>query len=294
MRAMRILPGRYAQTILRDVKNEQYSWKTSDGLTLQAQSWAPAGKPKAAVALVHGVNDHAGRYPRVVELLTAAGYAVNGFDQRGQGRSEGPRVFAPSYDALLGDIDVHLEQTRARFPAMPLFLYGHSFGGAQVLYYAMKRRPTLAGVVASSPGLGSGVRQSGLKILVGKLLSRVAPTVQIPLGSPASGLSHDPAVVEAYARDPLVDPGLSARIAMEMLKTNAWIVAQESFPLPLLIMQGTADQHVDAQLNIAFAGRLSGDVTLKVWEGLGHELHNEVQKDEVIAFMRGWLDKHVD
>jgi alpha-beta hydrolase superfamily lysophospholipase len=101
-------------------------------------------------------------------------------------------------------------------------------------------------------------------------------------------------VVEAYARDPLVDPGLSARIAMEMLKTNAWIVAQESFPLPLLIMQGTADQHVDAQLNIAFAGRLSGDVTLKVWEGLGHELHNEVQKDEVIAFMRGWLDKHVD
>jgi alpha-beta hydrolase superfamily lysophospholipase len=275
------------------MNHEQYSWKTADGLAIHAQSWAPTGRPKAAVALVHGVNDHAGRFPRVVELLTAAGYAVNGFDQRGQGASEGPRVFAPNYDALLGDIDLHLEQTRARFPAMPLFLYGHSFGGAQVLCYVMKRRPTLAGVVASSPGLGSGVRQPGVKILAGRVLSRLAPRVMIPLGSPASSLSHDPAVVEAYTHDPLVDPGLSARIAMEMLKANAWILAQKSFPLPLLIMQGTSDQHVDAKLNIAFAGRLSGDVTLKVWEGFGHELHNEVQKDQVIGFMREWLDRHV-
>lgn len=274
------------------MKHEEYSWTTFDGITGYAQSWAPEGKPRAAIALVHGLGDHSGRYPRAVELLTSADYAISSFDQRGHGRTGGPRVHAPSYEALLQDIDQHLERTRERFPGIPLFLYGHSFGGAQVLCYALKRKPALAGVIASSPGTASGVRQPVSKIILVKLLSAITPLYHVPLGSPAGGLSHDTAWLQATKNDPLYYDGLSVRLAAEQVRTNEWILRQTSFPLPLLIMQGTEDAYVDAQINIGFARRLSGEVTLKVWEGFRHELHNEVRKDEVIRFMQEWLDAH--
>ena len=272
------------------MKHEEYSWTTFDGIPIFAQSWAPDSPPRAVIALVHGVGDHSSRFPRVVELLTAQGFAINAFDQRGHGRSGGPRLFVSRYEVLLRDIDKHLEQTRTRFPGMPVFLYGHSFGGAQVLCYTLKRSPDLEGVIASSPGLSSGVPQSAVKILLGRVLSALLPTAHIPLGSPLGSLSHDPTWLETSKNDPMLQEGLSARLGIEMLETNEWILSNTSFPLPLLIMQGTEDQHVDPPRNIDFARRLAGEVTLKVWEGLGHELHNEVQKDEVIAFMRGWME----
>jgi alpha-beta hydrolase superfamily lysophospholipase len=34
-------------------------------------------------------------------------------------------------------------------------------------------------------------------------------------------------------------------------------------------------------------------VTFKLWEGLGHELHNELNRNEVLAYLRTWLDAHV-
>jgi alpha-beta hydrolase superfamily lysophospholipase len=271
----------------------EYSWKTFDGLQVFAQAWRPAGAPKAVVALLHGVGDHSSRFPRLVEPLTDAGYAVSTFDQRGHGKTEGPRVHAPSYESLLRDIDRHLDNTRERFPRIPVILYGQSFGAAQALCYVLKRRPQLSCVVSSSPGLASGVRQPAAKILAVRLLSRIAPTLRIPLGSPLSGLSHDPDWVESTERDPMHSVTLSARIAVEQLDTNRWILSQTSFPLPLLIMQGTADLHVDPEVNVAFAGRLAGDVTFKLWEGLGHELHNELNRNEVLAYLRTWLDAHV-
>jgi len=36
-----------------------------------------------------------------------------------------------------------------------------------------------------------------------------------------------------------------------------------------------------------------GDVTLKVWDGLYHEVHNEPEKAEVFRLMIEWLDKHL-
>jgi alpha-beta hydrolase superfamily lysophospholipase len=131
-----------------------------------------------------------------------------------------------------------------------------------------------------------------VKILAGRLLSWIAPTLHIPLGSPLSSLSHDPEWIESTERDPMHSMTLSARIAMEQLDANRWILSQTSFPFPLLIMQGTEDTHVDPKVNTAFAGRLAGDVTFKLWEGFGHELHNELKRAEVLAYVRTWLDAH--
>jgi len=62
-----------------------------------------------------------------------------------------------------------------------------------------------------------------------------------------------------------------------------------AFPVPLLVMQGTADRIVDAAATIALAGRLSGKITLKTWDGLYHELHNEPEKEAVMEYIVSWM-----
>ncbi|MBE2235329.1 MAG: alpha/beta hydrolase, partial [Anaerolinea sp.] len=37
---------------------------------------------------------------------------------------------------------------------------------------------------------------------------------------------------------------------------------------------------------------LAPDCTLKLWDGLYHETHNEPEKGEVIGFVVDWLQRH--
>src|SRR5512147_2491442 len=143
--------------------HEEDTWKSFDGLEMFGQSWSPQGAARAVVALVHGQGDHSGRYPRLVQRLAEGGYAVSTMDNRGHGKSGGPRAHTPSMGALMKDIDALLDRARAGFPRIPVFLYGHSFGGEQVLFYGLDRKPILNGVIASSPLLGSGIRQPAAK-----------------------------------------------------------------------------------------------------------------------------------
>lgn len=41
------------------------------------------------------------------------------------------------------------------------------------------------------------------------------------------------------------------------------------------------------------AGETNKDVTLKLWDGLYHEIHNEPEQDEVFKTMIEWLDGRV-
>jgi acylglycerol lipase len=51
----------------------EWKWKTGDGLDMYAGDWAPAGKPRGVVCLVHGVGEHIGRYQWDGEALTQGG-----------------------------------------------------------------------------------------------------------------------------------------------------------------------------------------------------------------------------
>ena len=78
----------------------------------------------------------------------------------------------------------------------PQVLLGHSFGGLVVLRYLETQplEPVAANIVAS-PFLGLGFRVNPLKLLAGRLLADLAPTVSLPTGIDTEALCRDPAVV---------------------------------------------------------------------------------------------------
>lgn len=275
----------------------EFTGKTPDGQELYYQGWAPAGVPKACVCLVHGLGEHVGRYEHVAAALNEAGYAVLGFDQRGHGKTPGPRGVTPPFDRLMDDIGLLLDEAARRFPGRPRFLYGHSMGGTWVLNYAIRRKPAVSGVIATSPGLRTAFKPPAAKLLAGKVLYRLAPNFVLPNGLELEGISRDEVIVTAYKGDPLVHDKMSARLGLDVLQNGEWAIehAAEFPPIPLLLVHGACDRLTSAPATEEFAGKVRAagktDCTLKLWPECYHETHNEPEKAQVIEYMIHWLDR---
>ena len=266
-------------------------WTSADGLPLYAQRWAPEGEPKAVVCLIHGLGDHSGRYRHVAEALVRADYALLTFDLRGHGRSGGPRGHWQSFDLVMNDIGLLLTEAARRFPNRPRVLYGHSLGGSLALNYVLRRQPKLAGVIATSPGLRPGFEPPAWKVGMARTLRRVWPRLTLSNELETAAMSREAAVVAAYRADPLNHDRLSAAAGVDILDSGAWALAHAAeFPLPLLLMHGAADRVTSVEATREFAAQAGANCTLKIWDGLYHEIHNEPEQGAVLAYLIAWLD----
>ena len=280
------------------MKTFESKWDGTDGVTFRIQGWEPDhGSPKALVALVHGLGEHVGRYTHVAQAFTDAGYALVGFDLRGHGKSGGARGHFPSLDVLMQDIRQFFKYMVTKYPEIQHFLYGHSLGGLLSLTYAIQFSNGLKGVMVTGSALRSPLQEQKVKITMAKLLGTIAPTVTIPSGLEAAAISRDPEVVRIYTSDPLVHDktsmglGKTAINAVDLCFTRA-----KDFAPPLLIMHGKADRITypsGSEDFTSLAREKNRDVTLKLWDGMYHEIHNEPEKAEVFRYMIEWLDNHL-
>jgi alpha-beta hydrolase superfamily lysophospholipase len=266
----------------------------NDGLKLYAQTMTPETEPKAVICLLHGLGEHSDRYSHVVRALTGAGYAVVTFDLRGHGRSGGPRGHSPSSDSFLNDIDSLLAEAAKRYPGKPRYLYGHSLGGLLALFYTLRRKPRLAGVVTTGAGLKTPLVMQKFKVTFAKTFAKLYPTMTMPTGLNPILLSHEPQVVNAYRNDPWVHDRASLAMASSSIQAVEWTIRHAAeFADPLLMMHGTADQLTYPTGSQEFAEQVQGACTLRLWDGLYHEIHNEPEKDQVIGEIVQWLDQQL-
>jgi len=265
--------------------------KTRDGLRLHLCGQEPEAEPKAVVCLVHGLGEHCGRYGFVAETFNRAGYAWLAFDLRGHGKSEGMRGHAPNYELLMSDIFQLLETAQNRYPSRPLFLYGHSLGGNLAIHYALREQPALAGIVASAPLLRLSFEPPRWQTAILRLLHAFRIQLPIPSGLDDEKLSRDPDVLDAYRNDPLVHSRITPALATAMIANGQWNLehAQE-LPCPLLLVHGGADRITSPEASAEFVQKAGTTCTLKIWDGLYHELHNEPERQQVVDYVAEWMD----
>ena len=269
-----------------------FNFKTNDGLTLLGRVWQTKGDAKGTVNLIHGLGEHSGRYAHVAETVTKAGYNFIGFDLRGHGLSEGKRGHTPDYESLLDDVALFLEKSQGFFNSnQPHFLYGHSLGGSIVLNYALRRKPELAGVISTDPALALAFEPPKIKLLLGKIMASLAPTFTLSNELDVNALSRDVAIVKAYQDDVLVHDQISAKLTMVLLDSGQYALDHAAeWKLPLLLMHGTEDNISSCKASQEFASKGNGHVTLKLWDGYFHEVHNDLGKEKVLSAMIDWLD----
>ncbi|SRR5581483_7692968 len=273
------------------MKTFESGWESKNGIKFFLRGWEPDKTPKAVVCLVHGLGEHTGRYAHVGEAFAQAGYVLTGFDLRGHGKSGGPRGHVPSFEALMQDIDRFIEITAKRYPNLPRFLYGHSLGGILVLNYALRRKPDVVGVISTAAGLRTALEEQKFKVLMARVLGTLMPSVALASGLDPKTLSRDPKVVQAYVDDPLNHDRLTLGFGKTMLSVLPWTFEHaHEFPVPLLIMHGGGDMLGYPKGSQEFASRVPQNCTLKIWDGLYHEIHNEPEKATVLKTMVEWMD----
>ncbi len=283
------------------MEHREGSFAASDGLELYRQCWRPEGRTRAALAIVHGMGEHSGRYQNVIHALVPKGYVIHGFDLRGCGRSPGQRGHIDSWSQFRGDLDAFLrsvrEQERLICPppgesGVPLFLMGHSMGGLIVLDYVLRRPEGLVGTLLSAPGLEPlGVAKPWM-VLVARLLTRIWPRFALDVELEVAAVSRDSAVVEAYRQDPLCHAKGSVRWGTESLAVIEWIKAHAGdLRLPILMTHGSADRLVSPAGTRAFFDAVTfPDKTFHLYQGGYHEPHNDLDHEQVLGDYQSWLD----
>ena len=259
------------------------------------QFWLPEGKPKACLVIVHGLAEHSGRYMNVVNYFVSRGFAVYGLDHLGHGQSDGERVYVERFDDFTVPLKKYFDMIDMWQPGVPVFLVGHSLGGLIGSYYLLDHQDELDGAVLSGPGVKIPDNISQATILLGKIFSVLMPKAGM-IQLDANAVSKDPAVVDAYVNDPLVYTGkTTARLAAEMLKAMKRVTNQAGqINLPILILQGGEDKLVDpGGANMLYEIISSKDKTLKMYEGLYHEVFNEPEREKVLRDMEVWLEAHI-
>ena len=277
------------------IEHAEGTFEGWSGLRLYRQCWRPAaGGPRAVLVNLHGLGDHSGLYPTLVEHFVPRGVAIHAFDLRGNGRSPGQRAYVARWAEFWGDLDAFVRLVTRLEPGVPLFLMGNSLGGLIVLDYILHDPAPLRGAVVVSPPLGRVGVPSHLMVL-GRLLSRVWPRFSLEVGMDLTGLSRDPAAAETILADPLFHRRGTARLATEFTAAVARVHERaEHLALPLLILHGGEDRMVPPNGSRALAGRLTRpDVEYREYPGAYHALFVDADREAVLGDLERWLEKQL-
>jgi acylglycerol lipase len=243
------------------------------------------------VLLVHGIAEHSGRYEHVGAQLAAAGLDVTAYDQRGFGASDGRRAFVESWDVVLDDLEQQLTAVRTHADGRPIAIYGHSLGGLVALGYVLTERPKPDALVLSAPAIDSSIPV--WRKTLARVLSRVAPKMELKNGLEGAHLSRDPAIAEAYFADPLNVHKTTVRFGASAIAEQSRIRARiGDLSVPTLVIHGGADEIVPPTSSESLAS-IPG-VARRTYPDHRHELHNEPDGRAVIDDVVAWLRARVE
>jgi alpha-beta hydrolase superfamily lysophospholipase len=273
----------------QDFLYEETKIHSNDGLALALHKWRPGtGEPRGHVLILHGYMEHGGRYREVAHHLCTHGYSAAALDFRGHGHSQGRRGRVDRWS------DYHDDVARAldALPTGKRFILAHSNGALAALDFVAQRTPDIVGLVVTNPFLAQTVPAEGLKLWVGLKAGTYWPALSLPSGLDPAGISHDPAIVSAYKRDPLVFGMANAAWFREVQQAQKRVRACTSIKTPLLYVHSDSDPIASPKANAALAAQLhSPDKTVIVRTGEFHEVLNEVERANLYSAITAWLDK---
>ncbi len=259
--------------------------------------WECPSQAKAAVVLVHGYAEHAGRYAEMAALLNKEKYDVWAIDHYGHGQSAGKRADVDDFTLYAKDLNHFIQNiVLASTGQLPLFLYAHSMGGSISLLYSLEHQSDLKGMILSGPMVRPGGVSTPFERKIAHILRKIVPTLPFRPFS-ADLLSHDVKEVQAYKDDPLNYTGkLKIRLGDEYLRMEGMLTeeALSTIRLPILLLHGGGDTVVPPENSeIVYEHISSEDKTRKLFPGLYHEIHKEPEREEVFNTLIEWLNARV-
>lgn len=271
------------------------------GVDVAVQVWLPEAEPSGVVVVAHGMGEHARRYRRLAEALTADGWAVYAPDHRGHGRTasgpDGMGDLGPEgWDGLVADLAQLVDVVAERHEGLAIVLLGHSMGSFAAQQYVLDHSDRLAALVLTGTTALDQVAGALDPTRPADLSAFNAPFE--PARTESDWLSRDEAEVDLYVADPLCGFGIDGPATVSLIAAAPRLGDQAAIDavrdgLPIYLASGREDplalggMFVDM---VADRYRSAGaDVTEVLYEGARHELFNETNRAEVTAALLDWL-----
>nr|XP_031532205.1 monoglyceride lipase isoform X5 [Vicugna pacos] len=98
----------------------------------------------------------------------------------GHGQSEGERMVVSDFQVFIRDVLQHVDLVQKDHPGLPVFLLGHSMGGAIAILTAADRPGHFSGMILISPlVLANPESATTFKVLAAKVLNLVLPNMSL-------------------------------------------------------------------------------------------------------------------
>lgn len=275
----------------------EHRFANAAGISLFYREWLPeAERTRGFVFILHGINEHGGRYRHVAEALTDAGLACYAIDHRGHGLSGGRRGYIPDLQLAVADVEELYRRVRAEHPRQPFLIFAHSMGSLIGLGFVLRQPADLRGIALSGTAL-HGERSAPAPLVSLLLLAaRFIPRIRLSPRGPADVLTRDAGKLREWDEDALVEKRMwRIGTSAAMLQMARHICnSVDAIKTPLLALHGGADSLTPvsgARFLVNHAA--SPDVTLRIYPELRHELVNEIERAEIISYLRDWLLERV-
>lgn len=278
-------------------------------------------EPRLIIQISHGMCEYVERYEPFIDFLTSQGILVCGNDHLGHGHTaktdEDLGFFGEKegYKYLVDDLYSLTQKLRNDYPELPIILYGHSMGSMIARCYLSKYGSKLDGCILSGT-VGPNPVIGVAKLLCGIQMKKLTPRGRsellnnIGFGSYnkrikgnrtiKDWLTRDPEIVDKYIKDKycmfsFTTAGFRDLLAMtEIISTKQWpgTVPKE---LPILLYSGEEDPvgSYGKGVRIVYDRLKSAgikDLEVKLYPEARHEMHNEVNKEEVYADVLKWCE----
>ena len=304
-----------------EIVRKEYSFKSTTGVAdIYAQSWAPANSEDVIgiFQIVHGMAEYSVRYEKFANFLCTKGFAVFINDHIGHGKSvnsDDELGYFGEKDGYLGfvnDARVLTEMAMHEYPDKPVIFFGHSMGSFVARKYTQEFGDRIAGAIycgtsGANPATGIAVKLADIiaarygsmhrsefinKLAFGSYNKKINPP-----RTPFDWLSVNTENVDKYIADPYCGFLFTAKgykdlfMLLNSVSKKDWF---KSIPysLPIYITSGAMDpvgEYGKGVKQVYDDLKKTGhtDVTLKIYDGLRHEILNE-EKIEVFEDIANW------
>ncbi len=312
----------------KGVYMKEFLFESSDDLNqIHAYLWEPTSTPIGIVQIVHGMQEHMGRYNEFAEYLTKRGFVVVGHDQLGHGKTAvtpDQLGFISNHhpsDILVHDIHRVRKGATKKYPSLPYFIFGHSMGSYLLRKYISKHGEGLSGAIICGTGEDNVAKSKAGLALIGALTKKYGPyhrskfITQMLFSGPYkefdmtgndfdnSWLTKDVTIVQKYYDDPYCTTPFTLNGYNALVSTVIYDAGKSAYKkvpsnLPILIVAGYRDPvgNFGKGPKIVYNNYVKAgltDVSCKLFDDDRHEILNELDRETVYEYLENWIAKHL-
>lgn len=305
---------------------ENVYFQSSDGLDkIHASIWTPEKEPRAVLQIVHGMQEYIDRYEELASFFTGKGFVVCGEDHLGHGESvaeDGTYGYFCKQDpekVLPEDTHKLTLVMKERYPKAKYVILGHSFGSFITREYLARFGEDVdVAIICGTANQPESVAKGGLAVSriqkfflgdkhVAKMLDKITfgnylSKIDNPK-TPSDWLSYNEKSVEAYRGDPwctftFTINGFETMAKLLLLVGDKNRMKQMPKDLPILLVAGKEDPVGNygkgvEQLYGIYKDEIGLNVSLKLYDHMRHEIHNEPGRQQVFDDYLNFINEHI-